>query len=224
MTLFSTLFFDLDDTLYPSASGLWEAIGLRINAFMTDRLGIPANKVIQIRDQFLQQYGTTLNGLISNYQVDPFEYLSYVHDVQMESFLEPDPELKSMLAGLPQKRVIYTNASEDHANQVLELLGIQSCIDQIIDIVALEFINKPRPESYERALSLCAVDEPGTCVLVDDRAVNLLPASLLGMTTVLVGGGDHHPGVDYQITTITDLVSTLPALRAQSEDEPQDAP
>ena len=33
---FETLFFDLDDTLYPPTSGLWDAIGERIETFMRE--------------------------------------------------------------------------------------------------------------------------------------------------------------------------------------------
>ena len=33
-------FLDLDDTLYPPSSGVWDAIGERIQIFMMDRLGL----------------------------------------------------------------------------------------------------------------------------------------------------------------------------------------
>jgi len=45
--LFTTLFFDLDDTLYPPATGLWEAIGSRINLYMTERMGFPPEQAYQ---------------------------------------------------------------------------------------------------------------------------------------------------------------------------------
>ena len=41
----TTLFFDLDDTLYPSASGLWEAIRQRMTTYMEERLGFSADEV-----------------------------------------------------------------------------------------------------------------------------------------------------------------------------------
>jgi FMN phosphatase YigB (HAD superfamily) len=45
---FSTLFFDLDDTLYPNSTGLWNAIKHRMTLYMHERLGIPAEKVPQL--------------------------------------------------------------------------------------------------------------------------------------------------------------------------------
>ena len=37
--------FDLDDTLYAAATGLWPAIGRRIELFMVERLGLPAGSL-----------------------------------------------------------------------------------------------------------------------------------------------------------------------------------
>jgi len=41
--------------------------------------------------------------------------------------------------------------------------------------------------------------------LVDDRVRNLSPGHDLGMTTVLVGGGDATDGADYVIADITEF-------------------
>ncbi len=61
---FSTIFFDLDDTLYPSSSGLWKAIKERMNIYMRDMLHIPEDEVPALREQYYKMYGTTLRGLI----------------------------------------------------------------------------------------------------------------------------------------------------------------
>ena len=49
---FTTVFFDLDDTLYPSSTGLWAAIRERMNIYMRERLGIPEKDVPQLREQY----------------------------------------------------------------------------------------------------------------------------------------------------------------------------
>ena len=36
---FTTLFFDLDDTLYPPSTGVWDAIGDRIDLYIQTRVG-----------------------------------------------------------------------------------------------------------------------------------------------------------------------------------------
>ena len=42
---FTTIFFDLDDTIYPHESGLWEAIKARISQYMHEELGIGSLKL-----------------------------------------------------------------------------------------------------------------------------------------------------------------------------------
>jgi len=56
---FRILFLDLDDTLYPSSAGLWEAIGDRILRFMVDVVGVPVDLAPALRDEYFRAYGTT---------------------------------------------------------------------------------------------------------------------------------------------------------------------
>ncbi len=212
MTGYRTLLLDLDDTLYPSTCGLWQAIGDRILAFMTERLGIPADKADALRAEYYHAYGTTLNGLRIHFQVDPHDYLTFVHNVPVIDLLQPDPKLRTMLANLPQKRVIFTNASHDHAERVILRLGIENVIDQVIDIIALDFQNKPKPDAYKKALSLANEQNPTACLIVDDRVVNLIPAKSLGMTTVLISDDQTHPQIDFCVSRISELSSVVPSL------------
>lgn len=212
MTNYRILFLDLDETLYPSSNGLWEAIGARINEFMMDKLDITIDKVSKLRNEYFHRYGTTLNGLRTHFQIDPYDYLTYVHDVPINDFIQPDPGLREMLAGLPQKRIVFTNASIDHANRVLERLGVINQIDQIIDIIALNFENKPKNNAYVQALTFAGERDPKTCVLVDDRIRNLLPGGLMGMTTVLVGEKQSNPDIDFIISSISELILVMPDL------------
>lgn len=206
------LFLDLDDTLYPQTSGLWEAIGERILSYMTEIVGIHEAEADRLRAKYLHQYGTTLNGLRSEHQVDPHDYLAYVHDVPLEAYIHPDPVLQGILAELKQKRVIFTNASPEHAQRVLHRLGVEAHIDDIIDILRLDFTNKPLPEAYTRALAIVDEPDPAACVLVDDRVENLLPGAELGMKTVLVGNRIGEPGVHAHIQSISQLPDGLREL------------
>jgi putative hydrolase of the HAD superfamily len=212
MSNYRVLFLDLDDTLYPSTCGLWQAISDRIIYFMTDRLDISATKADQLRKQYFLAYGTTLNGLRVHHNVDPLDYLDFVHDIPVEVFIQPDPELNKMLTTVAAKRVIFTNASRDHAERVIRRLGIEQQIDQVIDIIALDYHNKPKPSAYSRALSLTGEKDPTACVLADDRTRNLIPGGEMGMTTVLVGEQKPDPNIDFHIDLITQLTLTVPGL------------
>lgn len=212
MSRFRVVFLDLDDTIYPTTSGIWQAIGERINRYMQERLGIPAGDVAALRDHYFRTYGTTLNGLVANHHIDPRDYLDYVHDLPLEGRLQPDDRLRSMLESLPQRRVILTNSSRGHVSRVLECLGVGHTIERVIDILDLQLVNKPRPEAYRMAMAIVEETDPHACVAVDDQMANLRTAGTLGMTTVLVGPHSPDGPVDHHIARLADLTRALPEL------------
>jgi putative hydrolase of the HAD superfamily len=212
MRNYSTLFLDLDETLYPHSNGLWEKIGDRITRFMVTRLDMNEENAQDLRARYLSEYGTTLNGLRANHGVDPDDYLEYVHDVPIHEHIEPAPHLRQMLASIRIKKIIFTNSQDSHVKRVLNALDVSDQIDDIIDIYALNFTNKPRPEAYAQALKIADSPDPKTCILADDRSVNLMPAAELGMTTVLVGANEGDAIITYHIEEITDLVEYIPEL------------
>ncbi len=180
---------------------------------MHNRLGIPADQVGGLRDRYFRAYGTTLSGLMRHYAADPFDYLDFVHKVPIEDMLDPDPALAEMLGSLPQKRVVFTNAAQAHAERVLNRLGIAHVIHEIIDIVRLDFVNKPLPESFYKALELCGETEPERTLVADDSTRNLETARSLGMTTVLVGRDDRDGFADYRVASISELAAAVPGLK-----------
>ena len=42
---FSTVFFDLDDTLYPAACGLWPVLKARMSEYMRVQMGFPEKDI-----------------------------------------------------------------------------------------------------------------------------------------------------------------------------------
>jgi len=214
---FSTLFFDLDDTLYPPSNGLWAAIRGRISSYMHEQLGISMDEVPLLRQHYLEAYGTALRGLQHHYPVDSEDYLAYVHDLPLEEYIHPNPALGDMLRSLPQKRWIFTNADDRHAYRVLNILGITDCFEGVIDVRRLGFLNKPEIKAHHLALKIAGESDPKRCVLLDDSWRNMAPAKSMGMTTVLVSpkAGNNNPEslkADYWMYDILDLPFTLPQI------------
>ena len=205
--------FDLDDTLYGAETGLWPAIGQRINLYMIERLGLVPDVARTLRQHYLETFGTTLNGLRHDYNIDADDYLAFVHDLPLDRYLEPNPALNQMLARLPMRKVIFTNADAPHARRVIARLGISEHFERIIDVHALNFCNKPDPRAYAQAMALTGA-EPAECVFVDDAVRNLLPAHEIGMVAVRISpaGGAAPAGVDYQIASILDLEPLLATI------------
>ena len=209
---FSTLFFDLDATLYPASNGLWEQIRLRIYKFMLEEIGIPEVEIPTTRDKYWTTYGTTLEGLRIHHQVEPDDYLKFVHDLPLKDFLEPDPVLRGLLETLPQDLWVFTNADHRHASRVLNELGISDLFSGIVDLLALDFIVKPNRKAYQIALKLAGVTDPNKCVMFDDLIQNLIPAKELGFYTSLVGENGSSNQVDIQLQSIHDMKEKMPQL------------
>jgi len=209
---FKSLYIDLDDTLYPASSGLWTAIRERMNAYMQSLMDLPIADIISLRKKYLETYGTTLRGLEAHFNVDRDEYLAYVHDLPLENFIHPDPALRSLLLSLPQRRWVFTNADNNHANRVLKILGLVDCFDGVIDIRAIDFACKPDKIAYQRALNITGDDDPANCVIFDDAVRNLAPAREMGFYTILVGKDGSEPSVDQSIPSLHDLRDCMPEL------------
>ena len=188
-----------------------EAIGNRINHYMTERLGVHPDEVSKRRDDFLKAFGTTLNALRHIYSVDPDEFLAFVHDIPLGPYLQHQPVLDRMLGSLKLGKVVFTNADAQHARRVLSYLGILGHFESIIDIHVLEFVNKPDRRAYLKALDFVDA-EPEECVLVEDSLANIIPAGILGMTTVMVGEGSEMNGGYHRIDRITDFEGLLAVL------------
>ena len=212
----SVLFFDLDDTLYPNTNGLWEAIRVRMTDYLRDPLGFHPKEIQDIRQSYYETYGTTLRGLQTHHEVDENDYLAYVHDLPLEEYISPDPQLRKMLESLPQKKWIFTNADADHTKRVIRALDIDDCFSGIIDVRALGFLCKPDHQAYQRALDLAGEPDPHQCVMLDDSLRNLKPAHQAGITTVLVGQAGEHPEATYSTKNLKDLPRVFPQLWSNS--------
>lgn len=212
MKNYQTLFIDLDDTIYPHRNGLWEALRARINTYMNEVAGIARAEIPALRQYYLSEYGTTMAGLIRHYDIKAADYLEFVHSVPVGPYLQPDRALQLMLQTLPQQKYIFTSASSAHAERVLDQMEISQYFSGIIDIVAVDLHNKPQQFAYRRALEIAGNPDPKACVFVDDRVENLIPASEMGWTTVLVNTTKTQAHIDFSIEKLSDLLEHVPAL------------
>ena len=184
---FTTIFFDLDDTLYPSSTGLWEAIKGRMNLYMCERLGIPENNVPHLREQYFKMYGTTLLGLKKRHNVDKEDFLAFVHDLPLKDYLTPDPLVREVIASLGTRNLIFTNADVHHARRVLSALELDDLFETIVDVNTVAPYCKPMPESFAIAMELADEPDPRKCVLIDDLPRTTRAALNVGMASLLYG-------------------------------------
>jgi len=184
---FTTLFFDLDDTLYPSSTGLWHAIKDRMNIFMRERLGIAEKDIPLLREQYFKMYGTTLRGLEERHNVDKEDFLAFVHDLPLKDYLTPNPIVRDVIAALPTRNLIFTNADIPHARRVLTTLQLDDLFETVVDVNAVAPYCKPMPESFAIAMDLADEPDPRKCVMIDDLPRTTRAALNVGMASLLYG-------------------------------------
>lgn len=180
----TTVILDLDETIYPSSTGLWDLIGERITRFIQERLQIPFEEIRPLQYHYYNTYGTTLRGLVLNHGISAHDYLDYVHDVPVEKFIKPDPALRGLLEDIPFKKFIFTNSDKKHSRRVLTHLGLLDLISLIVDVQDIEPFCKPQIEAFEIALRLIGNPSPSECLFIDDNLRNIEAASSMGMKVV----------------------------------------
>jgi len=182
-----TWVFDLDNTLYQADGMVFAQVDRRMGEFIRDFLDVPMDEARRLQKLYYYEYGTTLSGLMSVHGLDPEPFLTYVHDIDVSS-LGADARLDAALTRLPGRKVIYTNGSVSHAENVLGRLQLTEHFSDIYDIAAAEFVPKPHIKAYEHICRTGGI-LPANAAMFEDIARNLEAAHVLGMTTVWVRGG-----------------------------------
>jgi putative hydrolase of the HAD superfamily len=186
--------FDLDNTLYPASCDLFGLIDKRMTAYVARITGLPYDEAYQIQKSYFRQHGTTLNGLMAEYDIDPHEFLADVHAIEMD-VLQEDKRLIDAIARLPGRKLIFTNGDEPYARRVLAGVGLSDSFEAIHDIHAMAYNPKPNVYAYTSMIEAFRLD-PARSLFADDLARNLPPAKALGLTTLWIDNGSEQVGED----------------------------
>ncbi len=176
--------FDLDNTLYSGATKVFDQVDKKMSEFISQKLNISKEEARKIQKNYFVEYNTTLNGMIKNHKIDASEFLKFVHDIDL-SFLKRDSQLEEQIKKIRGKKIIFTNGSREHAENVTKRLGIDSYFDDIFDIESADFIPKPSLITYKKIIEKYKI-EPQYSIFIEDIARNLKPAYELGMKTVWI--------------------------------------
>lgn len=216
--------FDLDNTLYPSSAPVMSQVDRRMTQFVAQLLALPEDEAYQVQKHYWRTYGTTLNGLMANHEIDRSAFLDFVHDIDA-SVIDPDHTLAGRIAALPGTRLVYTNGSRRHAENILGRLGLTHLFDDIFDVEAAGFTPKPHREGFDRFTA--RFDIPAAqSVFFEDSVRNLKTAHEMGFTTVLVrakegpkdeesAGPDEHPDhVHYAVDCLSTFLGDARVKRS----------
>jgi len=148
------LLFDLDNTLYSARYGLEDNVIFRVRKFTSALLGVTPEEIREIRKTNMRQYGTCLEWLMAEKGFTDVEaYLSAIHPEGEADSLPRDGKLRALLAGIPIPKAILTNSPREHADLILDKLGIADLFTHIFDIRQCGFKGKPQKEVFDNALN-----------------------------------------------------------------------
>lgn len=208
--------FDLDNTLYPRDCNLFAQIDVKMKTFISELLDVDVEAAHRIQKQYFRSHGTTLRGLMDNHGLAPEEFLDYVHDIDVTP-VPPNPALDDVLHRIDGRKVIFTNGSVIHAENVLGRLGISHHFEDIFDIIAANYVPKPERSAYELFVRKHDID-PTRAVMLEDIARNLEPAHEMGMTTVWLRSNHDHSAMGSEGDHIHYVINNLVEwLEAQAE-------
>ncbi|WP_295631110.1 pyrimidine 5'-nucleotidase [Novosphingobium sp.] len=179
--------FDLDNTLYPPSTRLFDQIDVKMGEYIAELLGCDAIEARRIQKLYFHDNGTTLAGLMHNHDVDPFDFLGFVHAIDFAP-LAAAPRLADTIARLPGRKLVCTNGDADYAGHVLAALGLEHSFEGLWDVHAMHYRPKPERSAYTGMIEAFGID-PAGAAFVEDMARNLTVPKALGMQTVWIDLG-----------------------------------
>jgi len=198
--------FDLDNTLHDARVRIFPAMHAQINAYLRRQFKVDEAGANEMRESFWRRYGTTLNGLMRHYGLDPRRFLAETHVFpELADMVVSENALKHALARLAGRKLMYSNAPRHYVEGVLDALGVRRFFDAVYTIEDARYRGKPALHGFHYVLRKHDLD-PHRCAFVDDALDNLRTAHRLGMSTVWVSPLKRRASfVDLRVRSIVEL-------------------
>ena len=190
-----------------------------MSAFISEKMNVDLIKAKEIQKKYFYEFGTTLSGLMKQDNIDPHDFLEFVHDIDI-SWLPKDLKLREELIKIEEKKYIFTNGSHAHVENVTKQLGIDGLFDGAFDIVDANFVPKPHIDPYQKIIKKFNLD-PKKSILIEDIAHNLEQAKNLGMKTCWLENDEAFAKkdadksyIDYKIKSLPSFLQEINVLKA----------
>lgn len=187
--------FDLDNTLHHASHAIFPAINEAMTRYIVDVLSVDRAEADRLRVGYTRRYGAALLGLARHHPVDPHDFLRVVHTFSdLPAMVRSERGLARLVAALPGRKLILTNAPETYARDVLRALGIERLFERVIAIEHMRrrraWHAKPDLGMLRRVLREAQVPMRDA-ILVEDTRSHLKHYKKLGIGTVWIVG--HLP-------------------------------
>ena len=211
--------FDCDGVLYSDLDAVFGQVSRRMTEYIAKKLNLNLKKAKELQTNYFHKYNTSLNGLMIHHDINPSEFLKYVHEIDL-NFMQKDLILKEELIKLDAKKFVFTNGSHEHITNITKNLGIYGLFDGAFDITDCNYIPKPAIEPYRKLIDKFNIN-PKETLFIEDIAKNLEPAKTLGMKTVWLINDEYwgkqdsdKDFIDLKINNLSSFLKEINILKA----------
>ncbi|WP_334006767.1 pyrimidine 5'-nucleotidase [Burkholderia cepacia] len=188
--------FDLDNTLHHASHAIFPEINRAMTQYIIDALQVERAEADRLRTGYTQRYGAALLGLTRHHPIDPHDFLRVVHTfADLPAMVRAERGLAHIIAALPGRKFVLTNAPENYARAVLRELRIERLFERVIAIEHMRDRRtwRAKPDHTMLRRTLRAVRARASdAILVEDTLGHLKHYKRLGIGTVWITG--HLPG------------------------------
>jgi putative hydrolase of the HAD superfamily len=214
------ILFDCDGVLYQDLEAVFGQVSRKMTEYISNKLNVDLKKAKELQTNYFHKYNTSLNGLMIHHEIDPKEFLDFVHDIDL-SFLEKDTALRHELENINLRKFVFTNGSHDHVKHITTTLGIDDQFEGIFDIVDAEYHPKPEAKAFDLMIEKFKID-PKETLYIEDIAKNLSIGKERGTITAWLINNEEwgkkesdKEYIDYKIENLTLFLKEIRLLKNQ---------
>jgi len=214
------ILFDCDGVLYQDLEAVFGQVSRKMTEYISNKLKVDLKKAKELQTNYFHKYNTSLNGLMIHHDIDPKEFLDFVHDIDL-SFLEKDIALRYELENINLRKFVFTNGSHDHVKHITSTLGIEDQFEGIFDIVDAEYHPKPESKAFDLMIEKFKID-PKETLYIEDIAKNLSIGKERGAITAWLINDEEwgkkesdKDYIDYKIENLTLFLKEIRLLKNQ---------
>jgi putative hydrolase of the HAD superfamily len=214
------ILFDCDGVLYQDLEAVFGQVSRKMTEYISNKLNVDLKKAKELQTNYFHKYNTSLNGLMIHHEIDPKEFLDFVHDIDL-SFLEKDTALRHELENINLRKFVFTNGSHDHVKHITTTLGIDDQFEGIFDIVDAEYHPKPEAKAFDLMIEKFKID-PKETLYIEDIAKNLSIGKERGTITAWLINNEEwgkkesdKEYIDYKIENLTLFLKEIRILKNQ---------
>ncbi|WP_440908741.1 pyrimidine 5'-nucleotidase [Candidatus Pelagibacter sp.] len=212
------ILFDCDGVLYQDLEAVFGQVSKKMTEYISNKLNVDLIKAKELQTNYFHKYNTSLNGLMIHHDIDPKEFLDFVHDIDL-SFLEKDTALRYELENLNLRKFVFTNGSHDHVKHITTTLGIEDQFEGVFDIVDAEYHPKPEAKAFDLMVEKFKID-PKETLYIEDIAKNLSIGKERGTITAWLINDEewgkkesNKEYIDYKIENLTLFLKEIRLLK-----------